>query len=58
MKNDNWNELLHIALERLKREEEKEQADGCIECAYFDREDWELPCCKCKRAAKDYWRAK
>ena len=36
----------------------KEDADGCIGCAFEGVEEWELPCAKCKRNSKDYWRAK
>ena len=36
---------------------EKDNADGCVGCAFIDTEDWELPCAKCKRACKDYWRS-
>lgn len=35
---------------------ERDKADGCYGCAYFDKEDWEMPCAKCRRAARDYWR--
>lgn len=31
---------------------------GCISCAYEDVEEWEMPCAKCKRGCRDYWRAK
>lgn len=34
----------------------KPEADGCIGCAFEDKEEWELPCNKCKRNCKDYWR--
>lgn len=37
---------------------EKQMADGCVGCAFEDVEEWEMPCRKCKRACKDYWRAK
>lgn len=37
---------------------EKESADGCKDCAFETVEEWEMPCRKCKRACKDYWRAK
>lgn len=36
----------------------KEDVDGCLGCAFEDVEEWELPCTKCKRNNKDYWRAK
>ncbi len=36
----------------------KENADGCAGCAFEYVEVWEPPCSKCKRNAKDYWRAK
>lgn len=40
------------ATERLM----KENADGCLGCAFEHVEEWELPCAKCKRNCKDYWR--
>ena len=36
----------------------KENADGCVGCAFEDTESWQLPCSACKRNCKDYWRAK
>lgn len=36
----------------------KENADGCLDCAFESAESWELPCRQCKRNAKDYWRKK
>ena len=51
---DDVEELLRI----VRRIIDRETADGCIGCAYFEREDWEPPCNKCRRAAKDYWRIK
>lgn len=36
----------------------KENADGCTGCAFESMNEWELPCTKCKRNCKDYWRAK
>lgn len=33
-------------------------AEGCVGCAYESTEEWLLPCCKCRRNSKDYWRAK
>jgi len=36
----------------------KDSADGCVGCAFNDTEEWEMPCAKCKRNMKDYWRAK
>ena len=35
---------------------EKQDADGCVGCAFYDRDEWEMPCAKCKRNCKDYWR--
>lgn len=36
----------------------KENADGCVGCAFEHVEEWELPCVKCKRNCKDFWRMK
>lgn len=38
--------------------EAKDKADGCDGCAFESVEEWEMPCCKCKRGCKDYWRPK
>lgn len=35
-----------------------QDADGCSGCTFIDTEEWEMPCAKCRRACKDYWRAK
>ena len=36
---------------------EKSWASGCGGCAFYDNEEWEEPCKRCKRNCKDYWRA-
>ena len=52
-------EALDIVLnEVVLNEAQKKLADGCTCCAFFDVEEWEMPCAKCKRNSKDYWRAK
>ena len=33
-----------------------QNADGCKGCAFWDRDEWEMPCAKCKRNSRDYWR--
>ena len=30
-------------------------ADGCKNCKWASKEEWELPCSDCKRAKKDRW---
>lgn len=42
----------------LEEAQKKQEADGCSGCAFYDKEEWEMPCVKCKRNCKDYWRAK
>lgn len=37
---------------------ERQLADGCTGCAFITTEEWEMPCCKCKRGSMDYWRAR
>ena len=32
------------------------EADACCGCAFITTEEWEMPCCKCMRSCKDYWR--
>lgn len=46
-------EALDMAIKVLDRQ----NADGCTGCAFGSVEEWEMPCCKCKRGCKDYWRA-
>lgn len=36
----------------------KMNADGCEGCAFQDVEPWQMPCDRCSRNSKDYWRAK
>ena len=36
----------------------KENADGCVGCAFESTEPWEMPCKSCSRGNKDYWRGK
>lgn len=36
----------------------KENADGCCGCAFEMTESWQMPCDRCQRNSKDYWRAK
>ena len=51
-------EALEKADDLLAEAEKREEADGCQGCAFTDVEEWEMPCAKCKRACKDYWRPK
>lgn len=45
---------LEMGIKSLKRDD----ADGCTGCAFEFVEEWEMPCVKCKRGCKDYWRGK
>ena len=36
----------------------KENADGCSGCAFEETEPWKMPCDRCQRNSKDYWRLK
>jgi hypothetical protein len=49
-------EALEKAEDLLAEAEKREEADGCQGCEFTDVEEWEMPCAKCKRACKDYWR--
>ena len=53
MMNLEENELLKTALDIAR---EKTVADGCVGCAFTSTYEWELPCRKCKRNCKDYYR--
>ena len=44
------------AIEELKKLLDAYLADGCSGCAFYDRYEWEMPCARCKRNSKDYWR--
>lgn len=46
-------EALDMAIKALDRQ----NADGCTGCAFVSVEEWEMPCVRCKRGCKDYWRA-
>ena len=35
---------------------DRQEADGCEGCAFVDIDEWEMPCKKCKRNNKDYYR--
>lgn len=35
-----------------------DKESGCNGCAFEEVNEWEMPCCKCKRGCKDYWRKK
>ena len=35
-----------------------QKADACMGCVYLGQEDWKMPCAKCSRACKDYWKWK
>lgn len=53
MINQDFNTLLKAALDLAK---EQAKADGCDGCAFYDRDEWEMPCKKCNRNCRDYWR--
>lgn len=43
---------------RLAERARQEAADDlCNGCAFFNNNEWEMPCAKCKRGCKDFWRA-
>ena len=35
---------------------EQYNAEACMGCAFISTAKWEMPCCKCARNCKDYWR--
>lgn len=51
-------EVKQFVIDELLDQIKTLEADGCESCAFMDKEEWEMPCCKCKRNCKDYWRAK
>ena len=46
------------AIEELRRVLAAYMSDACLECAFEDCEEWNMPCRECRRNSKDYWRAK
>lgn len=44
------------AIEELRKIIEAYLASGCSGCAFETAEEWEMPCAKCQRNSKDYWR--
>ena len=46
------------AIEELRRVLGAYLADGCVDCAFEEKEEWEFPCTICSRNFNDYWQAK
>ena len=46
------------AIKELRKVLDAYLADGCCGCAFEDVAEWEMPCQKCKRNCKDFWRAR
>ena len=44
------------AIKELRKVLDAYLADGCCGCDFEDYNVWEMPCNKCKRNNKDYWR--
>ena len=44
------------AIAELKKVLDTYLADGCSGCVFESVDEWEMPCRKCKRNSKDYWR--
>lgn len=49
-------EALEMAVEALTEKAERCKADGCNGCAYYGRDLWEMPCAKCSKNCKNFWR--
>lgn len=47
-----------IAIQEAIYAIKREDAGGCVDCEFEETEEWELPCDRCKRNHKDYWREK
>lgn len=47
-----------FAYEQGYNEGFNDKESGCSGCAFEDVDEWEMPCAKCKRGCKDYWRKK
>lgn len=46
------------AIKELKKVLDAYLADGCEGCAFEVIDEWHMPCHRCKRNCKDFWRAK
>lgn len=44
------------AINEFRRVLDAYLADGCVGCAHESTVEWELPCRKCQRNSKDYYR--
>lgn len=55
---EQFGEAVNVAIQALEKQMKKENADGCAGCAFEVVEEWEMPCTKCSRNCKDYYRAK
>ncbi len=62
-----YNELLMTTLVRKEAlaaigiaidELNKKEADGCAQCGFRYKGEGQMPCIKCKRNYKDYWRTR
>ena len=49
-------ERFEILTERI--ENGKQEFTSCKECAFFECEEWEMPCKECKHNCKDYYKRK
>lgn len=36
---------------------DSEEEKACSGCIHYNKEEWELPCVRCSRGNKDYWKA-
>lgn len=52
----NTAEFKTLLIAALDEALEQAKADGCWKCGFAEKEEWELPCSRCKRGCKDYWR--
>lgn len=53
-----YEEAMWVMLEALRDCAAREQKVGCEDCAYLETEEWNMPCYRCIRSCKDYWREK
>lgn len=52
------NDIGDTAYEQGYNDGFNDKESGCNGCAFENVEEWEMPCSKCKRTCKDYWRKK
>ena len=46
------------AIKELRKVLDAYLADRCEDCEFYDVDSWKMPCKRCRRNNRDYWRAR